>query len=477
MAQSIAVNTAVASIGRIVTVFFGIVATSLITRYVGADVYGQYALLLSVGAMLQIAADFGLYVTLTRQLGLAGDNPQTIFARATGLRAGLLVVWFVVGAVWIWVAYPQHVVVYLILALGLSAQSLSQLLMGVYQAFSEVWLATIGDVVGRMAQLVCIGGIMWYVGSSILPSSKLLGVSLAFTLGAIVAYGFHVALVPHIKPFRWLCSRKHMRELARVSWPVGALLIVNAIYFRIDIVMLSWWHTSQEVGWYGLAYRIIESLLFFPAMFGGILLPHLTQAVAHARNTARLLIEQGFHVLISASAIVIAVGVVFARDIVVFISGSSFVQAGPLLQVLVVALGIMFIGNLFGFTLVALGRQKTLLAIYIFLAVMNIVLNALFIPRFGAIAAAYTTLATEALATSLAGAFVLRHIPVRIPGLLIAQVGLIAFASVLLGLQIPSGVHILVRLVVVSGVYAAALWFARIIKPDHINLLMRRKPV
>ena len=100
-----------------------------------------------------------------------------------------------------------------------------------------------------------------------------------------------------------------------------------------------------------------------------------------------------------------------ARPLITFISGAQYAPAAPLLQILCLALAIMFVGNLFGFTLVALRQQRALLKLYSSLMIGNILLNLLFIPHFGAYAAAWTTVATEGAATLVAGLLVWRLIP------------------------------------------------------------------
>jgi len=79
--------------------------------------------------------------------------------------------------------------------------------------------------------------------------------------------------------------------------------------------------------------------------------------------------------------------------------GIDFIQAAPVVAVLIPAIFMIFIGNLCGRSLIALDMQKKSMFLYFFGAILNIVTNLIFIPKYGFIAAAWTTVATEAFVT------------------------------------------------------------------------------
>ena len=58
---------------------------------------------------------------------------------------------------------------------------------------------------------------------------------------------------------------------------MGIAAILVMIYFKLDTVMLSFMKDQIDVGIYGLAYKILENLIFFPAMFVGLIMPLLSK--------------------------------------------------------------------------------------------------------------------------------------------------------------------------------------------------------
>ena len=392
------------------TVALGVVIVGFMTRLLGAASYGAYTLLISFGTIVQLVADGGLYLTLTRQLAEEPRQQTALISNVLSLRLALLVVVFTVGLMLTLVipSLSGLTSAFLLIALGLSAQSLSQLFMGVFQQAQLMWPATLGDIIGRLVQLGTIGLVA-------LATVTLSGMALAFALGAIAALVVHQLLLPQwAQRWRLAAAWPAWRALLATSWPLGALLLLSVIYFRVDTIILSLYRDTSEVGYYGLAYRIIESALFFPAMLGGLLLPRLSeQLAAGTKQRAAQLLGEGVTLSLAVAAAGCIVALVFSEQLVALLSGSDFVPAAPLLRLLAPALLILFAGNIFGFALVALKQQLALLKLYAALVIVNIGLNLLFIPHYGAPAAAVTTLITEGLAASVAGWLVWHLLPWR----------------------------------------------------------------
>jgi len=466
--MSIIINALIASAGRIVNVILGVVMIGLISRYLGVAQYGLYALLLSYGAILATTSDLGLYLTLTRLISQTPRREKYYLSRVVSLRLTLLVVIFSIGAV-ASLAIPslQNLLpVYFIAAVGFSAQSLSQLMMGVYQKHGTVWRASIGDLFGRLTQLA---GIL-IIGAT---QATLTSMIALFTGGLAVAGVFHKQLLPASATIRPVIDRPAWRKILAASWPLGALLIFNVIYFRIDTIMLSIFSSPTEVGLYSLAYRLIESGLFFPAMLGGLLLPRFSEAW-HRQNLAMLrnYFQPSLMLIIWAVAFITIVLWMFAAPIINLIAGPSFYPAAPLLKILGIALAVMFIGNLAGFALVACRRQKTLLTLSVLLAVVNIIANLIFIPRWGAHAAALTTLGTEGLASLTVTIMAYRLIRFSLPLTFFLRLALVSLLTTLFFLIFPDTWHFLVALFLGGLLYYIFSIGTHIITKDKLGALL-----
>lgn len=476
MSQSIVTNTIAASLGRVVNILLGVVAISVITRLLQADSYGDYVLLLSYGTLLQIAADLGLYLTLTKKIGEDPEKEQSLLTHIASLRILLLVGVFIVGGLWV-VTLPdwqQLAPAFLLIALGLIFQSISQLCMGVFQRHGIVWRATVGDLVGRVIQLVGLVALMRT--HVVTGSTTLLAlVSALFLASTAFALVVHARLLPISlsKKFKPLASG--WKDIVQSSWPLGAMLLLNVIYFRSDTIILSFFRESSEVGYYGLAYRVIESTLFFPAMFGGLLLPQLSYA-RKKKNNQRIqkIIRESLHLVGLAAAGLAIVTIGLAAPIVVLLSGNGFLPAAHLLQILSIAMVVMFFGNIFGFVLVAYDKQKYLLKLYAALAIGNVIANVIFIPSFGAAAAAFTTVATEAAAATAAGLLALRATRAVPSPTSVVQIAAATTAGIVALKIMPNEAHVLIQTAVIATVFLAVAVSLGALSKKTISTLLQK---
>lgn len=453
--QSVVVNAAVASGGRVANALVGVVVTAIIWRTLGASSYGTYVVVLSLGAILQMLADSGLYLTVTRLIAVEPGKQREHISHVLWLRWMLFAVVFgsslaIMGLVPAWRGLWWLL---LVAAGGLWFQSFSQLLMGVYQAQAMVWRATLGDLVGRLAQL----GIIVLVLRNTLTVR---GALAAFAISSVIAWGVHRWLLPVqgiiTKPSR--ASWQAWRDIMRDSWPLGLMLVLNTLYFRLDTMLLAWLRSAVEVGTYGVAYGVMEKILFFPAMFGGLLLPRLAAALAGQQlSKASAWVTESLQLMLLAVAALLAIGIPLAPAAMELITGQPS-PAGWLLQILLIALAAMFAGNIFGFTLVAGHRQRLLVILYAGLVIFNVVANLIFIPRWGAAAAAWTTVATELLSTGIAGFIVYRQLAWRLPIVFIARLLIVTVLTLVLVAAMPTDWRVIVRAAIAMAGYGGAAW-------------------
>ncbi len=472
MPQSILGNTFIATFGRVVNTALGVVAISLLSRLLGATAYGLYVLLFSYATLFQIAADFGLYLTLTRNLGRQTNDRAFIVRHTAGLRIFLLLVSFtfsILIALWI-PGIRSNLPSLILVALGLSFQSLSQLVMSVFQFQATIWRATISDLLGRGVQ---IGGLLLIAW---MHPQNILELSIAwFAASSFVSYAANWLLLSDrswLKPkFSWSVWKVIFKE----TWPFALLLALNVIYFRIDVLMLSFWRSTQEVGWYGLAYRIIESGLFFPAMIGGLLLPRLVAAFrVQDMATIRALIEQTIYVMLLVAGLIITLLTHEASGIISLISGASYLSAAPLLTILSWALVIMLFGNMAGFGLVAFDRQRVLIYLYGSLVAVNIAGNFLVIPSYGAIGAAWMTVVTEGISTLVALVAVWNICRFKIDWWFLCRVLVVAGAVNVFWRALPEYWPFLIRAACMSALYGVLSISVGLLKRKYYQILITR---
>ena len=61
-------------------------------------------------------------------------------------------------------------------------------------------------------------------------------------------------------------------------FPIGAGIVLSALYFRIDLLLVETWHGTEPVALYNAAFRLVETVRLFPAAVLAVALPSLCRA-------------------------------------------------------------------------------------------------------------------------------------------------------------------------------------------------------
>jgi O-antigen/teichoic acid export membrane protein len=196
-----------------------------------------------------------------------------------------------------------------------------------------------------------------------------------------------------------------MRRLLRQAWPLMFTSLAIIVYMKIDEVMLRHLAGPAAVGIYAAAAKLSEVWYFLPTALGSSLLPALLRArAADAAGYEQRL--QQYYDLSAAAAYALSIPVALAAPWIVRLAyGAEFAAAGPILAVHIWSSIFVFLGVARGQWLVNEGLQKFYLGATAAGAVANILLNLVFIPRWGGLGAAIATVVSYALAAWLASYF------------------------------------------------------------------------
>jgi len=156
--------------------------------------------------------------------------------------------------------------------------------------------------------------------------------------------------------------------------------IALVLYMQLDVVLMSFFVSDVEIGWYGQADTLFSTLLFVPTIMMTALFPR--QAREHAENpeATKATLEQGFRTLMLL-AVPIGLGILLvANEMVLLLYGRQYSGTGPVLAVYGLVLMIMFETILLGQHSVSIGRQSFWLVLMILGVALTLPLDLVFIP-------------------------------------------------------------------------------------------------
>jgi O-antigen/teichoic acid export membrane protein len=248
------------------------------------------------------------------------------------------------------------------------------------------------------------------------------------------------------------------------------------VYFKADTIILSLFKSQADVGVYGAAYKVLEVLTTFPAMFAGLILPLLAGAwAAMDRERFSRVLGKAIDAM-SMVALPLIVGTFFLAQPVMNLIAPEFRDSGSLLQILIIATGIIFLGNIFGSAVVAVNRQRTMMWLYLLVAIISLTGYLVFIPRYSYFGAAWMTVVSESLVTISAALIVLVSTKTRL-SLKVFGKSLIATAIMAASLQLLHSQHWVLMIGVGAAVYFAALYLFKAVSKETIKEVMSRDTV
>jgi len=287
--QPISTNFAFIAASNLLSPLFSLILVLAISRLQGVEALGKYSLLMTVFVFAMSVAGFGLQVVVTREVARAPGAAGPWFIHAAALSAGL---WLPILAV----------------AFAVGARSVGDREMGL--ALCVVGLAVLPSAVAQQAEAVLLAYeraqdfVLINLGETALRASlgtalvvsgvELVGIAvLMLVLRVGAALVFVVVLRRRGMRTRPRIDRHLFWRLARYIPVTGLIPVVNALYARGGMLVLSSLATWREVGLYSAALRLVDVARTVVPAYARAIYPVLAQvrargdAMAYAAATRR----------------------------------------------------------------------------------------------------------------------------------------------------------------------------------------------
>lgn len=365
----------------------GLLLVVVLARTLSAEAYGRYSFAIAYLTIFQVLADLGLEPVLVQRLAREPELRAPTLAAGLGLRL-LLTGASGLAAVGLapWVAGRADVVPLIAIAapaLLFAAQPGVRALLR-----SELRL---GDVL-RVAAFASASTFS-LAAVALAARTGAEGVFAAIALSQIASFGLAAHRARDLAPLGLAVDPPLWRRLLADAWPVGGNLLVVLVGLRAAPLLLMRARGPVEVGLFASAARLTEALNIFA---DGVLLavfPVLARlAVAHrgemralARVTARLFAVAFLSIALFVSQV--------PGELMGIVYGPAFARAGPVLAVLAANAVLSALGTLYVQVLIAVGRQRSLFLLNVFVSLGQVGLQLLLVPRFGLLGAAAGVLA------------------------------------------------------------------------------------
>jgi len=509
VARKILENTFIQFAGKIVTAVLSVFVLKMISGYLGTAGYGDYTTVYQYLAFFGIAADFGIFTITVKEMSKDEKRIPEILGNVLGLRTLLALITMGLAAIVVFFipAYSNTVIPVgvMIATLATVFTLLNGTVSSVLQVHLKMQYSTVGLIIGKIVSVGYIAVVVYYLytgnidkGFEHLMWSGVIG---NFVMMAITTY-----YATRYSQISYRFDFKYWKRIFITSLPYGVALVLNNIYFRLDVLLLSIIlpHTQTladgttvcnapmcgdtEAGLYGVGMRFLEMMVIIPVYYMNSVLPVMTRFLEEKSEKIKMVIQYSFDFLVAIAMPIMVGGYILAAPIIRLISDDAFVS-GALhpygsdiaVKLLMFAMFFSFINSLFGFTLVVLNRQAHLMYINAGCVVFNLVTNLMIIPHWGFRGAGVTSILCELFILIFTSFAVRRALQFNLKFTSALKV---ALSSVVMGISVYIGFYWLTDLwylyqlaILVplgAAVYSGMMLWTRAVTDEMLVLLKKR---
>ena len=378
------------------------VITIVAARRLSPESFGVFSLGSTLGWMVAVVSDFGIQLHLARAVARRPADASRLLRGWLRIR-----LWTAAGAVTIvaigltagWRAsYATPIAV---LALVYACSGLIELLHYFYRGLSRSDVESSLTLWQRGATLGCgLIALAWRPDVTVLAVAMLIPVAVTLAISLRIAQGMNVAQGEYVaqgvgvaQGATFASDSATFGVFRRDVWPIGAGIVLSALYFRIDVFLVQLWSGTESVAFYNAVFRLVEALRLFPAAVLAVVLPSLVRA-GDLRPLTRVAIPITGFAIAAAAVLWIAAG-----WLIPFLYGAPYAPAVPAFRVLLLSFPLLSLNFALTHQLVGWDGQRAYAGLCALALVINVVLNARLIPLWSIEGAAWATLGTEIFLT------------------------------------------------------------------------------
>lgn len=257
----------------------------------------------------------------------------------------------------------------------------------------------------------------------------------------------HARKYIYMRPMGGYEFKHHLKAVAVFF----AMSCATTVYTHLDTVMLGFMDTDEVVGYYNAAVRIKGILVSIVTSLGTVLLPRASYYIKNNKmEQFRSITRKALNFVLLVATPMMLYFILYARDGIYLLSGGAYEGAVLPMQLIMPTLLLIGLSNVLGIQiLVPMDKEKTVLWSIICGAVVDVILNLILIPPYGAAGAAAATTIAELVVTVFQIVVLWKEIK---PGLVKLQ-----YWKMLLGL--------------VAGT-AASMWVANLSLSSFLSLVL-----
>lgn len=358
-----------------------------VIRYLGPENYGVLSYALAFAGIFSFIAGLGVDNILNRELVKFPEKRDELMGTAFRLKLIGGFIAFAITVISVFIINPSTLIKFLVMIYSFtfifqSLNIVSTFFQSRVEAKKNVRAQVLSSSLTSILKIIMILsglGVIW--------------IMIAYTLDSL--WLVIILLISYrrssLKFRKWKFSGETARQILSSSWLMMLTTASVLIYMKIDQVIIRQMLDERAVGLYSAAIKLSEIWYFIP----GIICVSLFPAIINSKKTDQKLYYsrlKRLYILVLVLSIIIAIIVsALAKPIIYLLFGSDYLESISVLRIYAWSTIGFFLGMVSSYYLLAENYMKIYFSSSFFVAVLNIVLNVLLIPKFGINGAAIAT--------------------------------------------------------------------------------------
>jgi polysaccharide transporter, PST family len=377
---------------------FGIRALKIIifiyaVRKLGATEWGLFSYALAIMSIFNIFSDIGINSVLTKKASSSNDEKQNYISTSFFLKLILTIISSLALLSLVFFIKDDNTVKFLIpiTTVLFFFDTLKNFGFALNQAFERMEVEAITKIISASI-LILLG----FIFVKIKPTASYLLYSYVISsfIGLVIIY---LNLRKYFKNLILNIKKDLLIPIWKEAWPIGVAGALGTVLASIDMVILGWFTTPDQIGFYSTAQKPVQALYIIPSIIGIAILPAFSRFaisdIEKMKKTTKKLIKFSF-----LFTIPIVIGCFLLGDFAFnLIFGQEYQNSILIFKIMTLIIITGAPSSIISKAIFASGNQKKLIQFILISIIINIILCLLTIPRFGILGAAISVTVSQTI--------------------------------------------------------------------------------
>lgn len=353
--------------------------------------YGEVISLFALAMIMQIVFDLGLPAFIQREIAAAEGDNSDFFSKGFFVTLLLFPVYFGISYLLKIALYPEiDITLFLIIFIFMYEASIVNICNKALSGKNDFKSQFYSLFISRMYILL-----MFILGIYVT------GISLNQIM-LVILTGFFLNFVLIFRSLNkngiqiMLSSFKlgRLKPIVISALPLGLAVMFNFMYDKIDVLLLSRLKDFNQVAYYNIGYGLYKGASIG---FSFLLVTAFTQVSSMSRDKTAVkgFFNELFKATLAICLVLAVILYIFSGPIIEKLYTERYSESSLVLKILAAGFIGLGLNNLTGITLNGMGFFKVVMYITLYGLILNVLLNVLFIPLYGIIAASVISVLTE----------------------------------------------------------------------------------